>query len=99
MRRRICLILALGLLGAVVVDQLRQPIISFLFSLNRLAAAQDPKDTVKKELKSKRLVRAAAPGQCELAMEVRIYRERPEMSRHTKPGAQALWEFLRESGA
>ena len=56
-----------------------------------------PGSSVKKELKSKRLVRAAAPGACELAMEVRIYRERPEMARHTKPGAQALWEFLRES--
>jgi len=56
-----------------------------------------PGSSVKKELKSKRLVRAAAPGACELAMEVRIYRERPEMARHTKPGAQALWDFLRES--
>jgi DNA-binding transcriptional LysR family regulator len=54
-----------------------------------------PVSSVKKELKSKRLVRAAAPGECELAMEVRIYRERPEMARHVKPGAQALWEFLK----
>jgi DNA-binding transcriptional LysR family regulator len=59
-----------------------------------------PGSSVKKELKSKRLVRAAAPGQCEIAMEVRIYRERPEVSRHTKPHAQALWDFLRTpSGA
>ncbi|HEY2929889.1 LysR substrate-binding domain-containing protein [Piscinibacter sp.] len=58
-----------------------------------------PGSSVKKELKGKRLVRAAAPGTCELAMEVRIYRERPEMARHTKPGAQALWDFLRKSGA
>ena len=57
-----------------------------------------PGSSVKKELKSKRLVRAAAPGSCELAMEVRIYRERPEMARHTKPGAQALWDFLKDSG-
>ncbi len=56
-----------------------------------------PGSSVKKELKSRRLVRAAAPGSCELAMEVRIYRERPEMARHTKPAAQALWEFLRDS--
>jgi hypothetical protein len=28
-------------------------------------------------------------------MEVRIYRERPEVARHRKPGAAALWEFLR----
>ena len=56
-----------------------------------------PGSSVKKELKSKRLVRAAAAGACELAMEVRIYRERPEMARYSKPGAQALWEFLRDS--
>jgi DNA-binding transcriptional LysR family regulator len=57
-----------------------------------------PGSSVKKELKSKRLVRAAEPGSCELAMEMRIYRERPEMARHTKPSAQALWDFLREDG-
>jgi DNA-binding transcriptional LysR family regulator len=56
-----------------------------------------PGSSVKKELKSKRLVRASAPGACELSMEVRIYRERPEVSRHLKPGAQALWDFLRDS--
>jgi len=55
-----------------------------------------PNSSVKKELKSKRLVRAAAPGSCEVTMEVRIYRERPEMARHIKPGAQALWDFLRD---
>ena len=42
-------------------------------------------------------MRAAAPGVCELSMEVRIYRERPEVARHIKPGAQALWEYLRDS--
>jgi hypothetical protein len=31
-------------------------------------------------------------------MEVRIYRERPELSRQRKPTAQALWDFL-ERGA
>jgi len=56
-----------------------------------------PGSSVKKELKSKRLVRAASAGNCELSMEVRIYRERPETARHTKPGAQALWDFLRDS--
>jgi DNA-binding transcriptional LysR family regulator len=54
-----------------------------------------PASSVKKELKSKRLLRASAPGEHELAMEVRIYRERPELARHAKPGAVALWEFLR----
>jgi DNA-binding transcriptional LysR family regulator len=56
-----------------------------------------PGSSVRKELKSRKLVRAAASGQCELAMEVRIYRERPEVARHTKASAQALWDFLRES--
>jgi DNA-binding transcriptional LysR family regulator len=53
-----------------------------------------PASSVKKELKARRLVRAAAPQACEVAMEVRIYRERPEMARHVRPGAQALWDFL-----
>jgi len=56
-----------------------------------------PASSVKKELKSKRLQRASAPGEHELTMEVRIYRERPETARHTKPGALALWEFLQRS--
>jgi hypothetical protein len=30
-------------------------------------------------------------------MDIRIYRERPEMARHSKPGALALWEFLAAS--
>lgn len=54
-----------------------------------------PASSVRQELKSKRLIRASAPGQHELTMEVRIYRERPEMVRHNKPAALALWEFLR----
>ena len=53
-----------------------------------------PASSVKKELKAKRLLRASAAGELELTMEVRIYRERPEMARHTKAGALALWEFL-----
>ena len=50
-----------------------------------------PASSVKKDLKAKRLVNAAPAGLCELTMEMRIYRERPEMARHTKAGAQALW--------
>ncbi len=55
-----------------------------------------PNSSVEKETRSSRLVRASAPGSCEISMEVRLYRERPEMARHTKPGAQALWDFLRD---
>ena len=53
-----------------------------------------PASSVKKEFKGKRLVRAAAAGAHELTMDIRIYRERPEMARHNKAGALALWEFL-----
>ena len=53
-----------------------------------------PASSVRKELESMHLVRAADAGQFELTMEIRAYRERPEAARHTKPMAQALWEFL-----
>ncbi|MBL8329628.1 MAG: LysR family transcriptional regulator [Rubrivivax sp.] len=62
-----------------------------------------PASSVRKELSSRRLVRASPPGSHELTMEVRIYRERAEQARHVKPAAQALWAFLqsdaRESDA
>ena len=59
-----------------------------------------PSSSVKKELRTRRLVSAAPLNDdtghvWEVTMEVRIYRERPELARHPKPGAQALWEFLR----
>ncbi len=57
-----------------------------------------PHSSVRKELKSRRLVPAAADGALSLTMEVRIYRERPESARHVKPGVQALWEFLGDQG-
>ena len=53
-----------------------------------------PASTVRKELAAQRLVRASQPGQYELTMEVRIYRERAEQARSVKPAAQALWSFL-----
>lgn len=57
-----------------------------------------PSSSVRKEIKSKRLVSAANGSAYEITMEVRIYRERPEFSRHTKSGAQALWDFLSVKG-
>jgi DNA-binding transcriptional LysR family regulator len=54
-----------------------------------------PASSVGHELASQRLVRAAPPGHFELTMDVRIYRERAEASRHAKPAAQAVWEHLR----
>ena len=57
-----------------------------------------PASSVSKELKERRLVRACSTGRHELTMEIRIYRARPEASRGHKPGALALWEFLRAAG-
>ena len=56
-----------------------------------------PASTVRKELRARRLVPAAAPGTFELTMEVRIYRERPSAQRPAKAGAQALWELLQSA--
>jgi len=55
-----------------------------------------PVSSVRKELKARRLVPAAPSGSFEVTMEVRIYRERPEVARHAKAGAQAVWDFLKE---
>jgi len=60
-----------------------------------------PSSSVKKELRARRLVSAAPlhddTGHAwEVTMEVRIYCERSELARHPKPGAQALWDFLRQ---
>ncbi|MDO8376878.1 MAG: LysR substrate-binding domain-containing protein [Aquabacterium sp.] len=55
-----------------------------------------PASSVRQELKTRRLVAAAPPGVGELTMEVRLYRERPEVARHVKPAAQALWDFLKK---
>ena len=53
-----------------------------------------PSSSVRKELKARRLVSAAVGGALSLTMEVRIYRERPEVARHGKPAVQALWDYL-----
>jgi DNA-binding transcriptional LysR family regulator len=61
-----------------------------------------PSSSVKKELRARRLV-SAAPLQddtghaYDVTMEVRMYRERPELARHPKAVAQALWEFVRDA--
>jgi DNA-binding transcriptional LysR family regulator len=58
-----------------------------------------PASSVRKELKSRRLVPASPPGVGEITMEVRSYRERPEVARHVKTAAQALWDFLKHQAA
>nr|WP_276597360.1 LysR substrate-binding domain-containing protein [Pelomonas aquatica] len=53
-----------------------------------------PASSVQKELAGGRLVPAAAPGSFSASMELRIYRERPELSRRLKPASAALWDYL-----
>ena len=53
-----------------------------------------PASSVQKELASGRLVAASAPGTFSASMELRMYRERPELSRRHKPASVALWEHL-----
>lgn len=57
-----------------------------------------PSSSVRKELKARRLVPAGGGEALQLTMEVRIYRERPEVARHTKPAVQALWDYLGTQG-
>jgi DNA-binding transcriptional LysR family regulator len=59
-----------------------------------------PSSSVKKELRAKRLVPAGPLNDetghvYDITMEVRMYRERPELVRHPKQGALALWDFLK----
>jgi DNA-binding transcriptional LysR family regulator len=58
-----------------------------------------PASSVRKELKSRRLVRAAAVGELELTMEVRMYRARIDSTRPGKAAAQALWDYLQRGDA
>jgi DNA-binding transcriptional LysR family regulator len=53
-----------------------------------------PASSVAREVKARRLAFAGAGAEHELAIELRIYRERPEAARHGKAAARALWDFL-----
>ena len=53
-----------------------------------------PQSLVERELRSGLLVPASLEPRHRLVMQVRIYRERPEVARHRKPLAQALWGLL-----
>ena len=44
-----------------------------------------PASSVRKELRRARWCVPRRPGSFELTMEVRVYRERPEVARHAKP--------------
>ncbi len=53
---------------------------------------------MKKELRSKRLVPAAMIHDgYEMTMDVRIYRERPEVARHVRPEVARLWGYLSQT--
>jgi DNA-binding transcriptional LysR family regulator len=56
-----------------------------------------PASSVRKDVRARRLAAAGEPGAWELAMEVRLVRERPEVARVVKPGAAALWQHLAEN--
>jgi DNA-binding transcriptional LysR family regulator len=58
-----------------------------------------PASAVRKDLRARRLVSAAAEDGFELTMEVRMYRQRPAAGRPAKPGVQALWTHLQAAGA
>jgi hypothetical protein len=52
---------------------------------------------VKNELRARRLIPAGPSSNgksLEVAIEIRLYREKPELARHPKPAALALWDFL-----
>ncbi|MFG6416849.1 LysR substrate-binding domain-containing protein [Roseateles sp. DC23W] len=53
-----------------------------------------PASSVQKELAVGRLVPAAPAGEFAVSMELRIYRERPELARRQKAAARALWDYL-----
>ena len=53
-----------------------------------------PHSSVRHELGSRRLVSADSSARLCLTMEVRIYRQRPELARHPEPAVQALWDYL-----
>ena len=54
-----------------------------------------PTSSVRNDIKLRRLLPAAPSGVGELTMEVRIYRERVDVARHSKAAALALWDFLK----
>ena len=58
-----------------------------------------PASSVRKDLRARRLAPAGDAGAWELAMDVRIVRERPGSGRLVKPGAAALWDHLEQQAS
>jgi DNA-binding transcriptional LysR family regulator len=57
-----------------------------------------PHSSVRRDLKARRLVPASKDPALQLTMEVRVYRERPAVARHSKPAVQSLWDHLGAQG-
>lgn len=55
-----------------------------------------PASSVRKDLRLHKLVPAAPSDRFEISMDVRIYRERADVAKHTKPTVQALWAYLQQ---
>ena len=55
-----------------------------------------PFSAVKKELRAKKLVSAGQPSnvRLDMAMDIRVYRERPALNTAAKSSALALWTYL-----
>jgi DNA-binding transcriptional LysR family regulator len=53
-----------------------------------------PESAVVREVAQGQLARASAPGQWEIEMEIRLYRERPSDARPGKPLVAELWDHL-----
>jgi DNA-binding transcriptional LysR family regulator len=53
-----------------------------------------PESAVTREVAHQQLARACEPGQWEIEMEIRLYRERPSDARPGKPVVADLWDFL-----
>jgi DNA-binding transcriptional LysR family regulator len=96
-------------LGGLVAQLLRQsreaPLLEAIYetdmaeglkamALEGLGLAFLPASSVRKERRAGRLLPATEDEDWRLAMEIRLYRERPQGSRHAKPAAQALWDLL-----
>jgi DNA-binding transcriptional LysR family regulator len=57
-----------------------------------------PHSSVRRDLTARLLVPASKDPALQLTMEVRVYRERPAVARHSKPAVQSLWDHLGAQG-
>lgn len=53
-----------------------------------------PSSSVQRDVEEGRLVRASEVGDYEIALEIRLYRERPEQTKRAKGVSDQLWDYL-----